>query len=85
MTKCSLTAVAACLILAATSAATAQTAPAPTDVSVTSEPLRAGGAAGYPATPNAFERLWADLGFTTKSDESEAVTKTVETQTADAR
>jgi hypothetical protein len=84
MTKSFLAPAAICLILAGTATAMAQTAASATDSSATSEqPLRAGGAAGYP--PNVFERLWADLGFTKKSDGSRTAATTSETQTADAR
>ncbi|MGD0191531.1 MAG: hypothetical protein ABSD74_12390 [Rhizomicrobium sp.] len=83
MTKNFLAPATMCLILAGTTAAAAQAAPAPMDASAT--PLRAGGAAGYPATPGIFERVWADLGFTKKTDETQTAVTSARTQTADAR
>jgi hypothetical protein len=85
MTKSFFATASLCLILVGTTAATAQTAPSATDVSAAPDTVRAGGAAGYAATPGVFDRLWADLGFSKTSRTSGTATTAGATRTADAR
>jgi hypothetical protein len=76
MTKILIASAAACLILSGIGGASAQTVQTPANA----QEVRAGGAAGNPATPGVLDRLMADLGLKTSDKATPSPA-----QTADAR